>query len=402
MATNAWNKLYCRRFNFIQLTNQTQATLIIITKIKLKKMSQSNFKTKLFLTAISLALAFQSCKKDDPNPTPVEDTPAATTYTNGVFITCEGPFVSGTGTVSFYNRGTNSVSNDIFNKVNSAVLGNTVQSMELFNSKAYIVVNNANKIEVVNSTTMQSTGKITGLASPRYFVGIDANKGYVSQWGNATNNPGVQVVNLATNTVVSLIATGVGPDKMLKSGNFLYVVNSGGFGNDSTVSVINCTTDAVVATLPVGHNPNSIREDKNGKIWVLCGGIPDYVNPSNGTQGKLVKINPASMTIEASFTFTSHSEHPSNLAINKLKDKLFFLENFSSGSLFAFDINAATLPTSSIVSRNFYSIGIDPNTDQIFTSVTNYSNGWILRYSSNYAFIDSFEVGIIPGNYCFN
>jgi hypothetical protein len=358
--------------------------------------------TRLFtIVLLASATLILGCKKEEPNP--VSTTTPKGAYDNGVFITCEGAFGSGTGTVSFFNRSNSTVSNDLHQSVNALPLGNIVQSMQVHNSKGYVVVNNANKIEIVNASTFVSGGKISGLSSPRYFAGINASKAYVSQWGSGASDVGVRVVDLNSNSAGALIPTGAGPEKMILVGNFMYVTNSGGFGNDSTITIINTSSDTFVKNLTVGPNPNSIVLDKNGKIWVLCGGIVDFAVPANGTPGKLVRINPSTNTVEASFAFTSGSEHPLNLCTNKLKDKLFFLGNlYSLGNVYSFAIGASTLPTTPILNRNYYGLGIDPTNDQIFTSVTNFSNGMVLRYNSNAMLLDSFQVGVIPGNFCFN
>ena len=83
----------------------------------------------------TFSMVLTSCEKDDPNPTSVDEPTTVTSYDNGLFITCEGPFNSGagTGTVSFFNRSSNTVSNDVYNAVNFVPLGNTVQSMEVYN-----------------------------------------------------------------------------------------------------------------------------------------------------------------------------------------------------------------------------------------------------------------------------
>ena len=59
----------------------------------------------IVLTAL-FAFSISSCKKDD-------DTPSGK-YSSGVFITNEGPFGTGTGTVSFINRDSNNIENNIF------------------------------------------------------------------------------------------------------------------------------------------------------------------------------------------------------------------------------------------------------------------------------------------------
>ncbi len=364
-------------------------------------MKKTSFQFLTLAAILVLSTSISSCKKDsieDPNPTPVDEPTPAATYDNGVFITCEGAFVGGTGTLSFYNRGTGATSNDIFKTVNGVVLGNLVQSMEIYNGKGYIVVNNADKIEVVNSSTIASDGKISGLSSPRYFIGIDANKGYVSQWGASGANKGVRVINLATKSLGALIPTTASPEKMAKAGNFVYVASSG-FENDSVITIINSSTDAVVKTLTVGINPNSVTLDKNGKIWVLCGGKSDSLGV---VAAKLVRINTSTNTVEASFTFPNTSDRPQNLTCNKAKDYLYYLGTYS-GEINSFSITASSVISSSIINRGFYSFAIDPTDDIIYASSPGnfVGNGYILRYNSVATFIDSFQVGIIPGGFCF-
>ena len=96
-------------------------------------------KLNLLLLVLALlgTLFFNSCTKDDKK----ENFP----YDNGVFITNEGPFQSGSGTITFYDKATGLTQEKIFETVNAMPLGNIVQSMNIFNNKAYIVVNNANK-----------------------------------------------------------------------------------------------------------------------------------------------------------------------------------------------------------------------------------------------------------------
>lgn len=361
-------------------------------------MNTTRLKNLFILTALGTSLCFTSCKKDkdeDPNPVTPEETIIPSDYSSGIFVTCEGPFVGGSGTVSFYNRNNGNVSNNLFQSVNGLPLGSIVQSMEVYGGKGYIVVNNAGKVEVVNSSTFSSTGKISGLEQPRYFLGISATKGYVTQWGSSGANKGVKIIDLSSNASTGLISTGSGPESMAMAGNFVYVANSGGFASDSTVTVINSTTDAVATTIKVGDAPNSVAVDKNGKIWVLCGGV--YGPPE--TAGKLVRINPTTNTIEATFNFSNTSAHPNHLCINKTKDVLYYL---SSGEICAFPIGSTSL-SSAIINRNFYSLGVDPQTDLIYAgNAGNFtSNGYVLRFNSASALIDSFQVGIIPGNFCF-
>ena len=350
------------------------------------------------IIAATLAfVAFTGCKKDEPSNNNTT-TPGA--YDSGVFITCEGAFTGGTGTVSFYNRTNKAVSNDIFQTANNIPLGNVVQSMSIFNSKGYIVVNNAGKVEVVNAGDFKSSGTITGFNQPRYFLGINSSKAYVSEWGLTGFEGAVKVVNLSNNSITSTISTGKGAEHMVKSGDFAYVACSGGYGIDSTLTVINTVSDTISAKITIGDNPNSLQIDANGKLWVLCGGINDYATPANNTAGKLICMNTSGNIAEFVFTFPSTSSHPSGLVINSAKNKLYY--NYD-GKVYVQDITAGSLNTTETINRSFYGLGIDPSNDYIFASDAEdfSSNGWVFRYNTTGSVVDSFQVGIIPGNFYF-
>jgi YVTN family beta-propeller protein len=345
---------------------------------------------KKLILPLLIITALSSCKPDDDNNT-------QGAYETGVFISNEGPFGTGTGTISFYNRTTGEVSNNIFEVANNRPLGNIVNSIEVHNNKAYIVVNNAAKVEVVNVTDFVSVGVIENVGTPRFFIGIDEHKGYITDWAS-----GVKVIDLDNNTVSATIATGgQGAEQMKLVGSEVFVTNSGGYDKDSTVAVINTASDAVSATLTVGHNPKALAVDANGKLWVLCSGILDWVNPVNDTPGKLVRVNPTTKAIDLTITFASATDHPAGLITNEAKNKLYYTLN---GDVYEFDINATSLPSSALINRNFYNIGIDPETDYLFgTDAKDFvQNGYVFRYTLSGSLVDSLQVGIIPGNFYFN
>lgn len=341
--------------------------------------------------AFTLLLLFGACHKDNPET-------HGGKYSNGVFIVNEGLFQTESGTISFVSRSNDSVSNDIFALVNGRPLGNVVQSMSIFNGKAYIVVNNASKVEVVDAATFKSEATITGLISPRYFLGISDSKGYVTDWaGN------VAVIDLAANSVTKTIPVNSGPEQLLANGSQVYVLNSGGWSTDSTISVINSSTDELSATIQVKHRPTGIAADKNGKIWVLCSGRGFNGWPlSNDSEGHLLRIDPATNLTEYDYSFVSTSLHPEKLVINKSGEKLYFLFN---GGIYSYDItNVNAVPVQVAMRGNLYSLGYDDQTDYLYVSdpLDYQQNGWVYRYkASNGALVDSLQSGVIPGNFCF-
>lgn len=222
-------------------------------------------KHRLILLLFSLATFYLfSCKNDDTDNNP------QTAYDKGVLIINEGPFQNGSGSIMHFDRDTRNLTDDIFAVANKgAKIGNILQSAAYWNGKTYLMVNNANRIYVVNPQTFAFVDSVKGITQPRYFQGISAEKAAVSSW-----TKGVSFINLATNTLGSSVATGNGADKMLLDANTLWVLNSGGFGKDSTITLVDVLTEKVIKTVKTAPGPNSIVK-AGSSIWVLCGSYWD-------------------------------------------------------------------------------------------------------------------------------
>ena len=232
----------------------------------------------LFLLSVVI---FSGCSKNNYDPINFN------LYDNGYFITNEGNFGSGNGSISFVNDN-GIVEHDVFATNNSFILGDVVQSMNIINNKAYIVVNNSSKIEVAAVDSMKAVTTIDVL-SPRYICQVTENKAYITDWG--TNS--VKVLNLNSNIISSSISCGIGPEAIVVNNEYAYICNIGGWGLDNTISIINTSTDILEKTLVVGDKPNSVVVDISGNIWVLSGGYTEYDenwNIVSETAGNLVKI----------------------------------------------------------------------------------------------------------------
>jgi DNA-binding beta-propeller fold protein YncE len=353
-----------------------------------------NLSRILLALIIINVVAFSACKKDTPSDSAIM---GKQPFAEGVFIINEGMF-PGIGSVSFYNRTTGKVQNDIYSEVNGVPLGSTVQSIEVYDSLAYIVVNNSGKVEVVNAGTFKSVGTLTGLNSPRYFIGIDSTKGYVSDWPNT-----VAVINLQDLSVTKTIETFSGPEKMVLSGDEVYVINGGGWGIDSTITVIDYHNDLATQTIQVGKRPTGIVKDADGRIWVMCSGKGFNGWPHDGdSEGHIMKINPVSHKIEKDIIFPGTANHPEKLAINKDGTILYFL--YSQG-IYQMNISSSTFNYTMLVeSGDFYNLGCDPVSGLIYASDPGdfQSDGYVYRFNpTDGAMIDSLKVGIGPGEFCF-
>jgi len=347
----------------------------------------------LLTFCLLLIITFQACKKSN------ETSPDTRDFSNCIFVSNEGPFNSGTGTISSKSFVSGKVEHEIFQQENSRPLGNIVQSIEVYKDLAYIVVNNMNKIEVVDAKTFKSHATINDVVLPRYFLGISDNKAYVTSWDNV-----VAVIDLNSNTVIKQIPTATGPEKMIKVNNKVFVLNQGGFSTDSIISIIDCESDTILENLIVGQKPSGIRLDKNNNLWVLCSGFGWNGMPDeNNTPGKLTCLDIDNYSILKEFVFPSYENHPEKLIINSEGDFLFY--NYPGG-IFRFNINDFELPaTPFIQSENiFYSIAFDKINNRIYASdaLDFVQNGNVFSYNAlDGSLFDSFNVGIIPGSIYF-
>ncbi len=340
----------------------------------------------LFLTAI---ITF-SCSSDDDNiPIPLGD------YEKGYFITNEGPFQNGSGTLTFVeDDGT--VTQNIYKTVNNEDLGNIVQSMTIHNDKAYIVVNNSHKIVITNRYTMEKMSTIEGsdIENPRYFVAV-GNTGYISNWGDAldASDDYIAVVNLTSNTITSKIPVGEGPEDMLVDGNMVYVNLQGGFGQNNKVILIDTTSNTVTSTIDVGDVPNSIVKDTDGNVWVLCGGNPSFTGSE--TKGGLAKIVNNTVTL---FDFDD-TEHPTHLSLDG--NQLYYSLN---GKVYTMSTTDVELPTSEISGLDGFYYSMKANNGKLYTTdAGNFSSEGTVKVFdlSTNTLETTFTAGIIPGSVVF-
>ena len=351
-------------------------------------------KTILGLAALSLL----ACEKDNEPNTPT----SGKTYETGVFISNEGVFGSGVSTLSHMDYASGSLTKTAFFDKNAFNLGDVFQSMTIADNKAYMVINNSGIIEIANATTLESLGQVSGISSPRHMV-VNGNTGYVSDWGDDA----VKIVDLSTNSVTGSIPVGLDPENMLIHNNMLIVTNSGGgeFAPalpDSTISVIDLATNTELQKIHVGRTPNSLQLDAQNNLWVLCAGFSDWSGAVPNTAGKLVKVDLNAWTTDE-FEFPTTNDHPAHLKINGDKSKLYFLGNNYGGPLFEMNTTATALPSSPLVNKSFYGLGIHPTTNQIYCGFSPAfdQDGFAFRYESNGMLIDSVSVGIGPNGFTF-
>ena len=161
----------------------------------------------------------------------------------------------------------------------------------------------------------------------------------------------------------------------------------------------------VLETIHVGHKPVGIQQDDNGNVWVLCGGKGYNGWPAPGdTPGRLLCIQPSTLSIEKEFIFPDTENHPENLIINKEKNTLFY--NFPT-KIFAFPINGTALNEHAAITveENIYGMGYNEEISMIYVTypLDFIQIGWIARFrEQDGAEVDSYLVGVAPNGFWFN
>jgi YVTN family beta-propeller protein len=364
-------------------------------------MKKKNLFRSLLLSAAvaSGALTFTSCNDNN-------DGPAGDYAENAVLVSNEGAFTKSNASVSYINRNTGRVENDIFKKANgSLVMGDVLQSVATHGDRAFLVLNNSQKVSIVDANTFKAEGEIAGLEMPRYFVALNDDKAYVTEYVTYNGNGRVAVVDLKTNTVTKTIEVGINPEKMALAGGKLYVINGGG----NSVSVINTASDELETTITVKERPNSLVIDRNNVLWVISNGLKapnaDYTGyvEEGSTPGALTKINLSTNAVISTYPFSSSIATAGNLTTNGAKDKLFYVYN---NKVYQQDINATSLNATPFIGRSadYNALGVDPATGVIYQGKsTGYTtDGWVVRYhNQSGTAIDSFRVGIAPNGFVF-
>ncbi len=350
------------------------------------------------LILLFIAICFFSCVKEE-TPNPEQEVEAA--YELGIFVLNEGNFGSANASVSFINEENGVVESGIFSNVNGYELGDTAQSIELYEELAIIILNVSNKVEIVNRNTFESIGSITAnLQNPRYAE-VAGDRIYITNWGDGMDpdDDFVAVFNLADFSFLQSVSVPEGPEKLLALDNKLYVAHKGGFSNNNIISVIDAGSNSVQEEIEVGDLPGSMVLSGND-LWVLSAGKPSYADIE--TAGRLSKINTTINEVSEEFEFPEKTLHPDNL---KLEGNTIY---FTIGKSVYKYTEGGTLPQAAEYSLNEVAIlyGFEIQNGKIYAASPNADftgDGNLYVYDlSNGNLLNNYTTGINPNGIYFN
>ncbi|AFM05172.1 hypothetical protein Fleli_2819 [Bernardetia litoralis DSM 6794] len=342
-----------------------------------------------------LSLSLFSCEIDGQSPIGTDSGIASKDYQNGFFVVNEGNFSWGKGTISFIHqdgidRGI--VENNIFERVNNEPLGNVAQSMTIHNGKGYIVVNNSQKVEVVDVTTLEQIATIENLNSPRYFIGISDSKAYVT----TIYRDLIYVIDLQTNRITKEIRTSNWTEKMVRLGDYVWVTSH----DADKVWVIDSDSDEIIHTITTPTGSKSIVADAaQNRVWILATG-------SDTENARLITSSLSDVRSSESRVFDA-DENPQFLSIynNNLYwvsyNNLYQLSSFQTDSRLPQTPFIEGLGTQNTL---IYNAVISPKNGRLlFADALDYQQeGYIFEYDlQTKREVERYKVGIIPNDICF-
>lgn len=346
--------------------------------------------SKFLLSIFLLSVLLVSCDDDDEPQLPKGD------YENGILITNEGPFGSGSGSVTYISDDFSTSQNNIYKTVNSEDLGNILQSLTFNNESAYLIANVSNRLVKVNRYTFEKeVATIENLNNPRYSA-VENGKLYVTNWGDTSSNEDDYVAIFDAETLVyeSSISVDFGPEKVIALGDYIYVAHQGAYGYNNKISVISADSNTVIKTIEVGDIPKSLVIDNSNNLWVLCGGKPSY--SGSETFGTLDKINTSTNELATSFDFVD--SHPSNLSYTN--GNLYFQNN---SGVYEMATSSSALPSTSKIDDSGYSVVANDNYIYVTDSKDYASSGEVRIYNLDSKQLENtISTGIIPGGVYFN
>ncbi len=331
---------------------------------------------------ISLIIAFISCRESEQ---PVGKTETVSgEYRKGCFVVNEGNFGWGFGEISFIGED-GKTENNIFGANNQGkVLGNVAQSMTIFEEKAYIVVNNSQKIEVLAPKTMKSLGTISGFISPRYFCALNSEKAFVTDlYAN-----GVWVVNPKKMLIEKKIPFDGWSEGILADGKNLLVCNM----KNGSLVVFDAFSEEKLKEISLHKEAQSLVKVKSGDIWVLCAGGLSEQN------AEIFVIDSKEFFVKKSFKIQKRA---SNLQTDASGENVYFL----SQGLYKMNINAAAIPEKPVILQEnalFYGFIVKKDGDILLSDARDYVQRGKVTLFDQKTFLpkNTYEAGIIPGFFC--
>ncbi len=306
---------------------------------------------------VATSLLMISCEQNDPVPD------IAANNLKGIFVVCEGIYGQANGDISFYDAETGVSLINLFESVNGVPPGDVVQSFEIVDTLGFIVVNNSQKVTVVNMKDFKLVKNIDGFSYPRNVVRADENTVYVSN-GNGTADNYIYSIDLTSLEKTDSLEVATGPEKLINVNTKVYAALAGGWNNDGkSIIEIDPSSFTIINTYEVASVPVDIVADKYDNIWAYCKGVPDYSNYPDVTytDSGISRINVSTKETDTFPLATISTYGINNISASNDGSVIYYLND----GLYSMSAEATQLPSSNLVNRVFYGMDVNPENGNI-------------------------------------
>lgn len=366
---------------------------------------------KIYLCMLLLALVLTTACNDSIGGEPEQEIPVAE---GGVLVLCEGNFNSGNSTLSYYNPETKQVENGVFRRVNDRKLGDTGQSIVIYDNTAYVAVENSGIIWGIDAKTFKVKGQLTASAStkiinPRYVHKVSDTKAYVTDlYAHYINIFNPQTYQYLGAIDVSCAANKgyCSTEEMVQYDKYVFT-NCWSYSNK--ILVIDSEKDALVDSIVLSSwQPKSIKIDRNNKLWAITdGGYASSEGDFMNEVPHLYRIDAKTRKVELDLPL-ENDEANVQIALNGRADTLYIINN----DIYRMRATDNAFPASPFISapvdangtrHKLYGIDVNPKNGEIYVAdaIDYRQSGAVYRYAPDGSLIDQFRVGITPNHFAF-
>lgn len=350
---------------------------------------------KFFAISLFSIAIITSCKDDDDQIEPTNEIESQALVLN------YGAWGASNGEIDVYNANQKTISHNAYAAANNGVsIASNLQSAMIIDKTLYIVSNSGDKIDVVDSHTLQaSCNPISNdFKNPR-FITANNQKAYVSCYGEADYSvmadSYVAEIDLSTKKVVRKILVAGGCEDLLVAGDNLYVC----LGYTNKLAVVNLTNESInYVQLPAA--PQHIRQDAQGNLWISV--VNTYSTPAPADSLGVVAINPKN---NSRLAFVNDAEIGANglIDIDANHSILYVMNNESfpgnAASISKIDVVTKQITTSKFIEgQNFTGMGFDSKDNKLYILISPSAteNGSMQVYDIAGSLLDEQTTGIYP------
>lgn len=218
-------------------------------------------------------------------------------YSNGYIVSNEGNYNANppNGEISYIDAN-NNITNNVYHLANNGeALGDILQSIYFNGDKSYLVLNNSNKIVVANRASFVKSAVITSNIDRPRSTTIVNGKIFTTNAGDYGDTVHfVSVHDATTLAYITSIPLSEEPEEIVTVNGKVYV-NKSSYRAGNSIDVINPATNTIISTITLSAGLQSITVVGND-IFALCTGA---------TGSTVYKINTSTDTVTASIANTS-------------------------------------------------------------------------------------------------